>query len=427
MYYKSRKNNMRNESSCTSCLSRSRNVTFIFLVFVAIFQFADPSSTLAVPAAPIVHEVVQPDGSRFQAKKWGDEWSHGWETVEGYTIMQDAATQAWTYAASDADGKMMPTSHVVGIDAVPVNTPQYIRPATQTSNSSKALQISSELKTSEAAVAPTGTANIPVILVNFSDRSTTYAANDFSSLLFGIGNHSMKDYYEEVSYKKFSVSAGPAGVRGWYKASKTHDYYGAAAGSNKDSHPAELVREAVAAADANIDFSKYDSDGDCYVDVVAIVHQGTGEEASKTATDIWSHRWDLYSAGVGEYTTNDNAACGAIKVKDYIIQPEIYQGGLTTMGVFAHEYGHSLGLPDLYDTDNSSNGIGNWCLMAGGSWNQVSRGGDRPAHLSAWCKYKLGWVQPTVISGLITNEEINAASSQADCLPNINWLACTYW
>jgi M6 family metalloprotease-like protein len=68
---------------------------------------------------------------------------------------------------------------------------------------------------------------------------------------------------------------------------------------------------------APIDFSAYDLDGDCYVDVVAIVHQGGGEEASGTATDIWSHRWNLfwanyYGDGTGVFTTNDAAACGSL-------------------------------------------------------------------------------------------------------------------
>ena len=229
----------------------------------------------------------------------------------------------------------------------------------------------------------------------------------------------MKDYYEEVSYGKFSVSAGPTGVQGWYTASNTHDYYGAPNGSSSDSYPATLVIEAVTAADASVDFSQYDSDGDCYVDVVAIVHQGSGQEASGTASDIWSHRWDLSSAnyfgdGSGVYTTNDTAACGNIKVKDYIIQPEILWGQIHTMGVFAHEYGHALGLPDLYDTDYTSEGIGDWGLMAGGSWNYVSRSGDRPAHLSAWSKYKLGWVEPTEVTTTKTDEPISAACDQSD-------------
>ena len=60
------------------------------------------------------------------------------------------------------------------------------------------------------------------------------------------------------------------------------------------------------------------------------------------------------------------------------------------IGVCAHELGHLLfGFPDLYDTDGSSEGIGNWCLMAAGSWGG---GGDMPVHPSAWCKANQGWV-----------------------------------
>ncbi len=66
------------------------------------------------------------------------------------------------------------------------------------------------------------------------------------------------------------------------------------------------------------------------------------------------------------------------------------------MGVFAHEYGHALGLPDLYDTNyepDGSSGLGSWGMMAGGSWNGNLRGGDTPSHFSAYCKLALGFVQ----------------------------------
>lgn len=101
-------------------------------------------------------------------------------------------------------------------------------------------------------------------------------------------------------------------------------------------------------------------------------------------------------------------------INDYVIQPETLGGGMQTMGVFAHEYGHAIGLPDLYDTDGSSEGIGDWSLMAGGSWNYVTRSGDRPAHMDAWCKYKLGWVMPTRVTGTLMNEPITQAATAAD-------------
>jgi hypothetical protein len=76
----------------------------------------------------------------------------------------------------------------------------------------------------------------------------------------------------------------------------------------------------------------------------------------------------------------------------------------TTMiqiGVFAHEFGHAFGLPDLYDTDDSngdSEGVGNWCLMAGGSWGGDGNTPERPTHMSAWSKEFLGWVTPKAVT-----------------------------
>ena len=102
-------------------------------------------------------------------------------------------------------------------------------------------------------------------------------------------------------------------------------------------------------------------------------------------------------------------------MNDYVIQPEqLDEGTQETVGVFAHEYGHSFGLPDLYDTDYSSNGIGDWSLMASGSWNYVSEIGDRPAHMDAWSKYFLGWVNPKKVTSTLTNEPITQAATTSD-------------
>jgi M6 family metalloprotease-like protein len=236
----------------------------------------------------------------------------------------------------------------------------------------------------------------------------------------------MNDYFKEVSYNAFSITGD---VAGWYTASNTHDYYGQNKPNGDDMYPATLVTEAVAQADAaGFNFAPYDQDGDCYVDVVAIVHQGTGEEASPYSTDIWSHSWDLYSAhyyndqdGNGIYTTKCPCSKGGfIKVNDYIIMPEKLSNQISTIGIFAHEYGHALGLPDLYDTDGSSQGIGYWSVMASGSWNGVWINGDRPAHMDAWCKYYLGWVNPTPVSSTLTNEPITQAATSADVYKLLN-------
>ncbi|RME64767.1 MAG: M6 family metalloprotease domain-containing protein, partial [Nitrospirae bacterium] len=389
-------------------------------------MFCIVRQTEAVPAAPVVHILKQPDGTSFKAKKWGDEWSHGWETLDGYTIVKDKKTKYWHYATKNQKGSLVPSGRIVGRHGPPAFLTQHLRPKKTLKQKAplKRIQQTPTLTPSQKTIPPTGTANIPVILITFSDRQNDNIStpSDFENILFGTGNYSMKDYFEEVSYSAFSVSSGPSGVRGWYVASNTHDYYGTNYPYGYDRWPGDLVYEAVQQADQDIDFSTYDNDHDCYVDVVVIVHQGQGEEASDNSTDIWSHMWSLSAAkdsgysNHGAYTTNDNdTACpSGYIVDEYTIQPEQFQGGLTTIGVFAHEYGHALGLPDLYDTDYSSQGIGKWGLMASGVWNSLSRPGDRPAHPCAWSKFFLGWVTPQEVTSSMFQVQIQPASTSAD-------------
>ncbi|VAX28058.1 hypothetical protein MNBD_NITROSPIRAE02-1084 [hydrothermal vent metagenome] len=401
---------------------------FVFLAVMVSFitGLCGLDVSEAVVAAPVVHTLKQADESGFAARMWGDERLHGWETEDGYSIFFDEASRNWTYAVTGDSGGLAASSWVVG-KAQPVETLQkHVRPAADVLVEGLQQKSIQAPALPQKVVSPSGTANIPVILINFNNTSTTFTASDFESMLFGTGSKSMKDYYEEVSYGAFSISSGPGGVAGWYTAANTHDYYGTNDTQGIDEWPGDLVYEAVVAADAVIDFSAYDSDGDCYVDVVGIVHQGTGEEVGESSTDLWSRRWSLSSARsygyshYGAYTTGDSdSSCPrGYKVNDYIIMPELYRTGppatRSTIGVFAHEYGHALGLPDLYDSDGSSEGIGNWGLMGAGSWNYVTRQGDTPALMSAWSKYRLGWVTPTPVTYKLTDESIEAAATAAD-------------
>jgi hypothetical protein len=199
----------------------------------------------------VVHSLSQLDGFEFEARQWGDERLRGWETVDGYSIVFDGDLRSWTYAVHGSDGSLISSSRIVGRDYPPSDVPKSIRPIGQAQLAS-ALELFSREPSAEAPqriVPSTGTANIPVILINFNDTTTTFTAEDFNTLLFGTGNYSMKDFYEEVSYGAFSVSAGPSGTVGWYQASNTHNYYGTNVGGD-DAWPGDLVYEAVAAADA---------------------------------------------------------------------------------------------------------------------------------------------------------------------------------
>jgi immune inhibitor A len=155
-----------------------------------------------------------------------------------------------------------------------------------------------------------------------------------------------------------------------------------------------MARDAAKAADPTIDFTPYDNDGNGFVDAFIVVHAGAGGEATGNPGDIWSHKWTLPAA----YTADST------RIYAYLTIPEDAK-----IGVCAHELGHLLfGLPDLYDTDDTSEGIGNWCLMAGGSWNG---GGDVPAHPSAWCKVGQGWASEVDVTsaGQITFDDVKTS------------------
>ena len=400
----------------------TRLVAILILVSVSIAL--DATDGRAVPANPVLHSLTQPDGTTFKARQWGDEHLRGWETENGYTITYAEASQTWFFAELDTAGDLVASIYRVGQDLPPPTLAKHLRPRPPPTTTTEAKALTKTLDLN--ANPPVGTRNVPVLLVNFSDTSWTHTKSEFTNLLFASNTYSMKDYFREVSYNKFDISPGSSGIVDWVTVSKTRRFYGAdnsADPRDYDYWVADLVYEVVQEADLQVDFAQYDSDDDCIVDNVMIVHQGGGQESTAIGNDIWSHSWNLDAAKYfgrlhypGTYITNDVCSAGGyVKVSNYTIQPELHEdGGLNTVGVFAHEYGHAIGLPDLYDTDDTSYGVGIWSLMAAGSWGKVSRSGDRPAHLDAWSKFKLGWVTPTLVSGTLVSEQISQAATNAD-------------
>ncbi len=222
-----------------------------------------------------------------------------------------------------------------------------------------------------------------VICVDFDDNEHTYDPIQFDTLLFSqnfvFPTGSMSDYYLESSYGKLNLVGG---VTGWYRMPELYSYY--VDGQNGlglyDQNAQKLAEDAVNAADPYVDFSEYDYDADGWVDALIIVHAGPGAQETGINNDIWSHSWAMVT------TYNKDG----VKLHKYNMDPELQSGGLAKMGVFGHELGHTLGVPDLYDTDYGSKGLGDWSIMANGSWNNE---GATPAHFDAWCKYKLGFSQ----------------------------------
>jgi immune inhibitor A len=258
---------------------------------------------------------------------------------------------------------------------------------------------------------------------NSTDWLKDYNQQHYQDLYFGTGKNteSLKKYYEKQSSGRYSVDGE---VTDWVKVPYNEARYGTdACGSTVCSTAWNAVSDGVTAwvadqkaagrtdADIKADLAQYDQwdrydydgDGDFnepdgYIDHFQIVHAGEDESAGGGAqgTDaIWAHRWYAFGTDAGATGPDYNKLGGTqigdtgIWVGDYTMQPE--NGGL---GVFAHEYGHDLGLPDEYDTVGGENSTAFWTLMSSGSW--LGRGedaiGDLPGDMNAWDKLQLGWL-----------------------------------
>ncbi len=258
-------------------------------------------------------------------------------------------------------------------------------------------------------LAPGDTVRAIVILIDFTDAfadTVNHPGWRYQQMLFDgpWPTQTMKEYYQEISYGDFTIIGEVTAI--WYRANNGHDYYGYANGS---ARAAALVKEACQKADPDIDFSLYDRNNDGYVDALFVIHQGPGREETGNGNDIHSHRWRLDYAGVGNYTTGEGKIC-----RDYSIEPEMHNSTtysniynkIITIGVFAHEFGHIIGLPDLYDTDYSSDGLGNYCLMSGGSWGGNGQSPSRPVHMCAWAKAQKGWLTPENIPANVADKKL---------------------
>ncbi len=257
----------------------------------------------------------------------------------------------------------------------------------------------------------TGTVRVPVLLGSFSNVVASYTRTQLDDRIFGAGAGTpgnVTDYWDEASLGNITMTGD---VFDWVALPNTDIYY---AGTNNGLSPStdrvgEFMKAILDANDAAVDFGQYDNDGpdgipnsgddDGFVDAATFVHPESGAESGGVSDNIWSHKW-RYSAwnasGGSPYTTNDAAAGGGfIRVEDYTIQPARNGNGtLIDIGVFCHEFGHALGLPDLYDRNGNGQGIGYWGIMGSGNWNTPTS----PAHPCAWTLVEMGWVVPNEVT-----------------------------
>ena len=248
------------------------------------------------------------------------------------------------------------------------------------------------------SLSPTATPfRILAILVKYSDKNSSVGATFFDSLVFDSAGSTVRDYFNEVTGAQIDlVTVNLPSTLGWRTAPQTYAYYvdGQNGLGTYPNNCQKMVEDLVDQVDPLVDFSQYDNDGDNYVDVLLVIHAGSGAERTGSLNDIWSHKWGITPR-----------LKDGVYINDYTTQPEYWTSpGDMTIGVYAHELGHGFGLPDLYDTDNSSKGVGRWCLMGYGGWNGTN--GSSPSYPCAWSRIKMGYASYTNVTGILLNQSI---------------------
>ena len=353
----------------------------------------------AVPAKPGVHTVTQPDGTEIEIILNGDEFSNFITSIDGY-LLKENYDGFFHYATMSDDGVISVSKFVYNVPSKRTDKERNFIQKTLFKNNFReisrnisirksAQQQSLQREVGSDAVGEKGL----VILVNFTDAQflSPTANADFHAMLnekgYNVGSHigSARDYFIASSDSLFQPTFD---VYGPYNLPYNMQYYGGNNANGNDQRASVMIQHACDLAYTDgVDFSQYDNNGNGYVDNVFVFFAGYNEAEGAPSYTIWPHR----SRIPGKPVYN------GVKVYDYACTSELRgrQGGVMAgIGTFCHEFGHVLGLPDLYNTQTKNSVVHNWSLMDRGSYNI---GGEVPCLFSAYEAFFCGWQKPTLL------------------------------
>ncbi|MCL2028226.1 MAG: M6 family metalloprotease domain-containing protein [Bacteroidales bacterium] len=383
------------------------------LLFVLATLLFATQQNFAVPAVPWPVDYELPDGTTVTIQLRGDERLNWRVTPDGYTLLFNS-DGFLEYAVQDPIGDLKlsgirmrnEAERTVQERSFLMNVPKNLRYSSSQVETLRQLhqirdeEISKSMSEEDGIQrAFSGTIRVPMILVSFANREFTKTKAEIQALLTQLNyttdgaTGSVRDYFIANSYGQLNFEVD---VFGPYTLPDNISSY---ATDCSGGNPGNMARLAVDSAyyRGGANFANYDYNNSGRVSTVHIIFAGYGTEAhAPGCNSIWSHASSIYPA------RNYNGK----SISRYSCSPELRGNSgsnLTHIGVIAHELGHSLlGLPDFYDTDYDANGnavdLGDWCLMASGSWNNSGR---TPPYLSAYARIAAGWAQEVILSSPI--------------------------
>ncbi len=381
-----------------------KKIALLLFCLMAMFRAS------AVPAYPYPVTVTQPDGTTLVIQGHGDEYYHFTTTVDGYTIVKNDA--GYYVYAQMKDGHLTPTTRIARDEVKRTASDRSFLEATGKMLFEKAKNEGARKARRQVAhkASESFYKNFRglVVLINFSDKKFSRSdMNEFYDHMFNDDNYAgyanedgtpnaygslfiggVRDYFRQNSMGKFAPQldvVGPVTIDMKCTDVQSTNYA-----------PLAFVK-AIEKLDDTVDFSKYDADGDGYVDMMYFIVAGYGANYSGNNDGyLWPHKSSLAYYDLPRY---DGKRLGV-----YASSVEIYgwesqrSNIIDGIGTVCHEFSHVLGLPDEYDTDYEQGGQshdpGGWSVMAGGSYSKYGR---LPVGYSAFERYASGFLVPKVI------------------------------
>lgn len=371
----------------------------------------------AIPAQRNTKKVKQSDGTELVVRLVGDESLHYYSTLDGVPLICDTNGD-YHYARLTSEGRLVTTNTLAHSAEIRTANETALLASIAEDNSEnniakaavrRAERFNAPRRKASQTITPLGEINVPVLLVEFADCKFTftkeYASNTFNGTNFkGPENPfisetegSLREYFIAQSDGKFKPNFIVTDI---ITLSNNMAYYGGNDSDGDDKNPQQMIIDACRAADSSFDFSIFDNDGDGTIEFLYCLYAGYAEAAGAPEETIWPHQWYL-SAYAGKIQLDgvyvDNYACSS-ELSLNADYESTYGINFTGIGSCCHEFSHSLGLPDFYDTSSNNPpnfGMDYWDLMDYGCYNV---NGYVPIGYSAYERDFMGWRELEVLT-----------------------------
>ena len=390
--------------------------------------------TFAIPAKKSWKVVSQSDGTTIRVSQAGDEHLHYYITEDNVPLYK-AADNRYCYLTIE-NGKLHNSGVLAHESAARsakelqvMNTIHDLAPiarqmAAKKRSAAKRCGSPNRLPSKDDISVFKGSKKALVILAAFSDKSFSKGDDAIVKFYGEVLNQegysqngaagSVHDYFNDMSCGEFDLTFD---IVGPVKVSKSATYYGGPSPiMGGADHIGEFITEAIKKADENcdIDWKKYDWDDDGEVEQVFVLYAGYGQATGGPTGTIWPNAWTLDEA-LQNNDGNGGFSIDGVFINQYACSNELYLDSGTVpmgLGVFCHEFSHCMGLPDMYATNyGSTPTMGDWDLLAGGSYNGPQGIGWCPAGWTSYERAYAGWLELTelkagdIIKGMTSLEE----------------------